>query len=277
MKKLLVSALVLGMIVMSGCAGDDPEGPEGTLPIVQDLAIGAASAGNSIVLTWSAVEDVDGYTVYFRETASGSWTEVGDVATTTFTHVASAAGYYTVMAYEGEDTSEGYATEVNTLPNVITTVYTIYDRWSPADKPSAFQFGANGGQTGMAGSSFEKDIYAWDEQTDGDTIVRLYSGTYGPYAGGSSYGGNPTYMADPDGTYGYCSEYGTGSWYENYPLYESDSAVFCALPFSGGDVIYVKMFDLNIAPDPDSNRGTMVSFQYEYQPLANITVFTSNY
>jgi len=129
-KKLLVSALVLGMIVMSGCAGDDPEGPEGDLPIVQDLAIGAASAGNSIVLTWSAVEGVDGYRVYFRETTGGSWAEVGDVATTTYTHTAMAAGYYTVMAYEGENTSEGYATEVNTLPNIITTVYTIYDNYA---------------------------------------------------------------------------------------------------------------------------------------------------
>lgn len=276
MKKLLVSALVLGMIVMSGCAGDDPEGPEGNLPTVQDLALGAASAGNSIVLVWSAVEDVDGYRVYFRETTGGTWVEAGDVTTTTFTHTASAAGYYTVLAYEGGDTSENYATEVNTLPNIITTTYTIYDRWSAEDKHSAFRFGVNGGETGLAGSAFEKDIYAWDEQTKGDTIVRLYSGTYGPYAGGGSYGGNPTYMAEPGGTYGYCSQYGSGSWAENYPLYTSDSAVFCALPFPGGDVYYVKMFDLVITSD-STPRGTMVSFQYEYQTMPDVTVFTSNY
>ncbi len=271
--------MILGMVLVSGCAGDDdPQGPGGTLPTVQDLAIGAASAGRNIVLTWSAVSNVDGYKVYFRETANGTWVEAADVAATTYTHVATVAGYYSVRAYKGDNYSENYATDVNTVPNIITTMYTIYDRWSPAQKPSGFQFGPTGGTTGMAGSSFEKDIYAWDEQTKGDTIVRLYSGTYGPYAGGGQYGGNPTYMADPATTgYGWCNQYPGSGWYENYELYTSDSAVFCALPFSGGNVIYVKMYNLSIAPDPDSPRGTSVSFRYEYQPMNNITVFTGNY
>jgi hypothetical protein len=77
-------------------------------------------------------------------------------------------------------------------------------------------------------------------------------------------------------SYGYCNQYPTGTWYENYELYTNDRVVFCALPFPGGDIIYVKMYALNISPDPDSPRGTIVSFRYEYQTLPNITVFTSN-
>lgn len=272
MKKLLVSALVLGMIVMSGCAGDDPTDPQGNLPTVQDLAIGTASAGNSIVLTWSTVQDVDGYRVYFRETAAGTWGEVGDVTTTTFPHTATVAGYYSVLAYKGSDTSENYANPINTLPNIITTTYTIYDNYAPADYHSGFIFGPTGGQTGFASQTgFEQDIYAYD-LSKGDSEVWLFSGAYGQFGNG-----NPTYMADPAGTYGYCSQYGTGQWYESYQLYSSDSAVFCALPFSGGNVTYVKMFDLAIAPEPQSQNGTMVSFKYEYQAMDNITVFTSNY
>lgn len=272
MKKLLVSALVLGMIVMSGCAGDDPADPQGNLPTVQNLVIGAASAGRSIVLTWSAVESVDGYRVYFRETAGGTWTEVGDVATTTFTHTAAVAGYYTVLAYKGSDTSENYATEVNTLPNIITTTYTIYDNYAPADYHSGFIFGPTSGQTGFASQTgFKQDIYAYD-LSKGDSEVWLFSGAYGQFGNG-----NPTYMADPAGAYGYCNQYGTGTWYESYQLYASDSAVFCALPFSGGEVFYVKMVNLAIAPEPLSQNGTMVSFQYEYQTMADVTVFTSNF
>ncbi len=261
------------MVVVAGCAGDDdPSGPGGTLPTVQNLAISDASTGNSIVLTWSAVEDVEGYKVYFRETAGGTWVEGGDVATTTFTHTATVAGYYTVSAYDGDDYSENYATEVNTLPNIVNTVYRIYDNFAPAQYDSGFIFGPTGGQTGQASDpDFEQDIYAYDE-SKGDPDVWLYSGNYGQFGNG-----NPTYMADPAGTYGYCNQYGTGSWYESYRLYESDSAVFCALPYTGGDVVYVKMYGLAITPEQSSNNGTEVAFMYEYQPMANITVFTSNY
>lgn len=274
-KKLLISGLILGMIVLSGCAGDDdPAGPGDTLPTVQDLAIGNASAGRNIVLLWSEVQNVDGYKVYFRETSGGTWTEVGETSNTTFTHEATVAGFYSVRAYKGSNHSENYSSSVNTVPNIITTTYRIYDRWSPAHKHSGFIFGENSGQTGMAGDpNFRQDIYAWDEQTKGDMIVHLYSGTYGPYGNGYT-----TYLTDPALTgYGWCNPYPGGTWWENYPLNPNDQAVFCALEFSGGDYIYVKMYNLVISPDPDSPRGTEVAFSYEYQTMPNITVFTSNF
>ncbi len=272
-KKLLVSALILGIAVIAGCAGDDdPAGPGGTLATVQNLVVSEASTGNSIVLTWSAVESVDGYKVYFRETADGNWAEVGTESSTTFTHTATVAGYYTVRAYKGNDYSEQYANPVNTLPNIVNTIYRIYDNFAPANYDSGFIFGPNSGQTGkVTDPNFKQDIYAYDE-SKGDPDVWLYSGDYGQFGNG-----NRTYMADPKGDYGCCNPYGSGEWYQSYRLYQTDKAVFCALPYSSGNVIYVKMYGLAVSPEPSSQNGTEVAFMYEYQTMENVTVFTSNY
>jgi len=217
--------------------------------------------------------DVEGYKIYFRETSGGTWEEVGDVTTTTYTHTASFAGYYSVRAYNGIDFSEDYSTPVNTIPSIITTVYTIYDNYSLPGFHDGFIFGPTSGTTGQASQpSFAQDSYAYD-LSKGDSEVWLFSGSYGQFGNG-----NPTYMADPAGVYGYCNPYPTGTWFvQSYELLTSYSAVFCALPYTGGDIYYVKMFDLAIAPEPNTSDGTMVSFRYEYQTIPNVTVFTNNF
>ena len=51
MKKLGLMVLVAGIILMAGCAGDDPAGGGGgTLPNVAGVAIGTASEGRDVVL-----------------------------------------------------------------------------------------------------------------------------------------------------------------------------------------------------------------------------------
>ncbi|MCD4701679.1 MAG: fibronectin type III domain-containing protein, partial [Candidatus Aegiribacteria sp.] len=131
MKKLGLMILVAGIILMAGCAGDDPAGPSGTLADVTGLAIGSSSAGRDVVLSWTAVSDVDGYYVYFRATTTADWTQVGDVTGTTYTHTASSAGYYTAKAYKGSDTSTNNSNVEDTMPFESST-YTIYDNFSAA-------------------------------------------------------------------------------------------------------------------------------------------------
>ncbi len=135
MKKLGLIVLVAGIILMAGCAGDDPAGPSGTLADVTNLAIGASSSGQDIVLTWDAVADADGYQVYYS-TDQSTWSEGPDVTTTTATHTADRAYYYTVKAYEGTNYSTDNSNVVNTFPVDDTATYTIYDNYSAADKPS---------------------------------------------------------------------------------------------------------------------------------------------
>jgi len=264
MKKLGLMLLVVGVVLMAGCAGDDPSGPSGTLENVTGLAIGSNSSGRDVILNWNAVDDVDGYKVYFRATSAGTWAEVGDVSATTYTHNASSAGYYAVKAYKDENYSEGNSNIVDTMPADVTDTYTIYDNYSPENQPSGFIFGATSGQTGSASSgSFYQDIYAYDEDMDGDDTVRLYSGDFGTFGNGAE-----TWMAEPDNA-GYCELYGTGDWYYNYGLYAGDTSLFLYL--ENGN--YVKMYDVVVTPDPDSQNGTMVSFSYQIQ-TGGLTLFT---
>lgn len=274
MKKLSILFMAVMIAAIAGCAGDTTE-PGGTLATVQDLQLSDTSTGRTIVLVWSAVTgDIDGYKIYFDADNTGTWVEVGESTTTTYTHTATNAGTYSVRAYKGTDYSENYSNEASTMPNIVNVTYTIYDQFAPAELPSGFIFGENAGQTGMAGSTaFKQDIYAYDE-SKGDNEVWLYSGNFGPtqYANG-----NQTYFQEPaSGVYGNCDPNGT--WIPtSYVLYTSDSVVFLALPFSTGGSAYVKMYGLTVAPEPTSNNGTMVSFKYEYQSNdLGLTVFTSN-
>ena len=273
MKKLGLMILVAGIVLMAGCAGDDPAGPGGTLADVEDVAIGTASTGQSIAITWTAIADVDGYKVYFRATSTADWTEVGDVTTNAFTHTASSAGYYVVTAYEGTNSSANNSNEATTMPSDVTVTYTIYDRWCPADKYSGFIFGENSGDTGLASDPlFLQDIYAWDYDTDGDLTVYLTSGGWGTYGNGSDSwmheADNASYVEARTSA----NSAPSGPWYsQDYLLYTADTRTYISL--SSGH--YVKMYDLSIVASSETPRGTEVSFSYEYQLIDGVTVFSS--
>jgi hypothetical protein len=272
MRKLSLIFVAVLVAALAGCAGDTTSAT-GDLSVVQGLQLDAASTGRTIVLVWTAVSDnIDGYKVFFKSDGTGSFEKVGEVTTTTFTHNATVAGKYVVVAYKGDNTSSANSNEVSTMPSIVSTTYTIYDNYSAADKPSGFIFGATSGQTGMAGSTaFKQDIYAYDE-SKGDSDVWLYSGNFGVFGNG-----NKSYFQTPaSGAYGNCDP--AGSWISNsYKLLTSDSVVFVKLPYSTGAVAYAKIYGLTVTPDETANNGTKVSFSYEYQSKTlGLTVFTSN-
>ena len=270
MKKISLIFMAVMIAALAGCAGDT-EGTTNTLATVASFELDASSTGRTINLVWSEVTDVDGYKIYFKENGTGDWAEIGTSTTTAYTDNATVAGTYSVKAYKGEDLSENFATAASTMPNIINTTFTIYDRWSAADSHSAFQFNPNDGLTGLASDTgFEKDMYAWDEDK-GDGAVWLYSANFGYYASSRQ-----SYFQTPaSGVYGNCDP--SGSWVGTaYKISASDSVVFVKLPYSGGTNAFVKMYNLSVTPDPDTPRGTIVSFSYEYQPNdLGLTVFTS--
>ncbi len=273
MKKLGLMMLVAGIILMAGCAGDDPAGPGGTLADVEGVAISSASDGQNIALTWTAIADVDGYKVWFRATSTGTYAEVDDVTTNASTVTATSAGYYVVTAYKGSDSSANNSTAVTTMPSDVTVTYTIYDRWCPADKHSGFIFGETSGQTGLASqTSFLQDIYAWDYDTDGDTVVYLTSGGWGTYGNGSDSWMHEATNASFVEVRTAANSGSGGPWYsQDYMLYTSDTRTYISL--SNGH--YVMMYDLSIVAISETPRGTDVSFCYEYQLLEGVTVFSS--
>lgn len=266
MKKFALLFACAAVAMMTGCEGDSPSGTGGDMPVVTDVTINwEASGGADIVIGWSAVTDAEGYKVWFSETSGGTLEEVGDVAGTTYTHTAECAGYYYVTAYNGEDSSSGYSTAVNTMPNIINDTYIIFDNYSPADYHSGIYFGENGAVTGLAGSAeFDQDIYAYDEISGGDPDAAFfYSGDHSPFGDGYH-----TEMAEAGSNYGAAPD--TGYWVTGY--IDPGDVIFALL--ANGN--YIKIYVIDEFPDGVSEHGTGVELAYEYQPHEGITLFTSD-
>jgi hypothetical protein len=200
MKKLGLLVLVAGIILMAGCAGDDPSGPTGDLPNVSNVAIGSASAGKTVVLTWDAITgtDIDGYKVYFKTDGEGTGNEIADVTTNTYTHDASSAGTYVVKAYKGDNYSAGDSNVATTMPYFINADYTIWNNHAPDTTHSGIQFGSTAATTGSDGTfgngshtdmynranasyAYPDDSYAWNNgkiEVVGDVFFAKLSNGY---------------------------------------------------------------------------------------------------
>ncbi|MEN8207704.1 MAG: fibronectin type III domain-containing protein [Candidatus Fermentibacteria bacterium] len=260
MKKLGLIVLVAGIILMAGCAGDDPVGPGGTLAPVTGVEIGTASAGQDVVVNWTAVSDVDGYKVWFKATSTGTWAEVGDVTGVTFTHVAPSAGYYVVTAYKGSDTSSANSNEVNTMPNQINETYTIWDNHAPVDEHSGFAFGESAGLTVPVLSSTNFDIYCYDGGWT-ESPCGFYSGDVAPFGNG-----RPTDMSDAGTGYGYP----TGNWWVTGYILAGD-VIFCELE----DGHFVKVYVQSVPQHSTQPAAHGIVFYYDYQPIEGLYLFTT--
>lgn len=261
MKKLGLMILVAGIVLMAGCAGDDPAGPSGTLADVTGLAIGSTSAGRDVVLTWTAVDDVDGYKVYFRATTTADWTEEASVTTTTYTHTASSAGYYAVKAYKGDNYSADNSNIENTLPTQIAANYTIWDNHAPTTEHSGFIFGATAGTTCLISSSTTYNIYCYDGGWS-QSPCGFNSGNHTPFGNGL-----PTSMIDAGSTYGYPS--GSSWWPTGYIL--AGDVIFCEL--STGH--YVKVYVNSVPQHTTQPASHGIVFYYDYQPIEGLYLFTT--
>ena len=243
----------------------------GTLPTVTGLTIDEAlSEGVSVVLYWNPVQgEVDGYVIYFKENAEGDWDYAGDVTDTTFTHEASCAGYYSVRAYLGSEFSENYSNIAITMPNVISTLYTIWDNHAPANEHSGFIFGEVSGVTGFASnSSFLQDIYCYDGNWP-ESPVGFYSGAAPPFGNGCettmfAWGsqGWTSYGAAPGEAY---------DWWEKRHVVEDD-VIFAHLH----DDHFVKIYVIDIPQYPDQPLSYGITFHYEYQCINGLALFTTD-
>lgn len=241
------------------------------LPTVTGLTIDEAlSEGVSVVLYWDPVPgEVDGYMIYFKANADEKWAYVGDVADTTFTHEASCAGYYSVKAYLGSEFSEDYSNIAITIPNVVSTLYTIWNNLAPANEHSGFIFGEMSGMTGYASStSFIQDMYCFDGNWP-MSPVGFFSGASPPFGNG-----NETMMfacgdqgwtnlgAAPGGTYTW--------WVTGYIIW--DDVIFAQLD----DGYYVKIYVVDIPQHPDQSLSYGITFHYEYQCINGLALFKTD-
>lgn len=98
------------VVFLTGCPeGIGPETPT-------NLAIQSAEDGASVKLTWDAVEDVDGYIIYFNDTV------LDTTKNTEYTHSnPEATGEYAVSSYIGDEESDKSAS-VSDKPKITPTV-----------------------------------------------------------------------------------------------------------------------------------------------------------
>ncbi|MBC8428924.1 MAG: fibronectin type III domain-containing protein [FCB group bacterium] len=267
MKKYFLFIFVSVLVLMMGCVGDDPAGPEdpeGTLPVVTGLTIDeSASEERTVYLSWDPVtsEEIDGYYVWFKSNGSGNWDKISTTSNTSCTHEASCAGDYVVTAYEGENTSSADSDSVTTLPNFVPATYTIWDFHAPEDEYSGFKFGANSGEYRYASTSTDFDVYCYDGGGGYDTW--LYSGDYGTYGNGydTDIWDDLVSNAYPDG-------YPSGSW--NHGYVSAGDIFICELSHG----YFVKMYITTVMVHPDQPAAYGFSFYYDWQPINGLYLFT---
>lgn len=116
MKRKAFVAIMFLLAAGSGC-GDSATEVAGTLPVVTGITVDTlASRGDTIVVTWAPLDStlVEGYFLWTRPGIDGPWSLASTSSTTAAAHIANQAAYYTVMAYNGENTSSETGLSDNT-------------------------------------------------------------------------------------------------------------------------------------------------------------------
>lgn len=267
MKKLSLLALVLSVVLLTACEGDNPAG--GSLQIVTGLEVLSTSAGQTVVLQWTTYggsETIDGYEVYFKTEGAGSWVALGTTTATGYEDIATVAGTYSVRAYEGTNYSSDYSTDDTTMPITSTGgPYTIWDNHAPASEHSGFMFGSSSGTTGLATDpEFHQDIYCYDGGWT-QSPCGFYSGDESPF----TQGGNHTDMIQVQGgNYGYPS--GSSWWTKGFVV--ASDVIFAEL----WDGFFVKIYVQSVPQHTTQPASHGIVFTYEWQPIGGLSLFTDN-
>ncbi len=266
MKKTSFVCACAILAVAAGCG--DPSSPTGTLPQVTGLVVvDSLCEGTEVCLRWNSVPDVDGYRLYWSET-TGAWDELVNIVDTTYVDDVSThdggAGYYTVLAFKGVDTSEDYADYANTLANTCGS-YTLWIGGSSLDSLDAIIFGEEEGLRGIAGDvTFLQDAYCY--QAPSSEHIALYSGDVPPYGDGNSVimanGDNPR-IAPASG------------YVDSLSLFESDRLF---IELESGNFVKMSITDMpedTVVVGSDTLWISGVEFYYWYQPIPNLRIFGS--
>ncbi len=119
---VLATATAAFILALSGC-GDSATEITGTLPVVTGITVDTlASKGDTIAVTWTELDStlVDGYMLWVRKGIDGPWTLATTSTTNATAHIAHYAGYYTVTAYKGDNTSADTGLTANCKTEALT-------------------------------------------------------------------------------------------------------------------------------------------------------------
>jgi len=105
--------------------GDSATEITGTLPVVTGITVDSiASAGDTIVVNWTQLTSVqiEGYLFWSRVKPGEPWILIDVVYQNTAVHIADRTAYYTVMAFNGDDTSSDTGLSDNTRTNELSEI-----------------------------------------------------------------------------------------------------------------------------------------------------------
>ena len=261
MRDIAIGLICLVIGLVAGC-GSDPSTPTGTLPKVTGLAVlDSLSGGTEVFLSWSPVDSVVGYRIYYDESGLGPWQELKSVEDTFTVHSADRSYYYTVLAFTATNTSEEYADRVNTRPNYCGS-YLLHDNYASQDSANAIVFGESSGVTGRAESTeFAQNAYAYDGGWS-QSPLGLYTGDAGEW-------GNGVHTPMQRSNSGLVAPSGD---YQDDSLYVIDGDyIYCQMP--EGD--YVKVWVEEVVQDSLAQETTYFArIHYQYQPISGLRLFS---
>jgi hypothetical protein len=125
MKIQSASIILLAFITMYSACGDSATEITGTLPIVDGITVDSiVSTGDTIVVNWAPLTTVqiEGYLFWSRVKPGEPWTLIDVVYQNTATHIADRSAYYTVMAFNGDDTSSDTGLSDNTRTDEVSQI-----------------------------------------------------------------------------------------------------------------------------------------------------------
>lgn len=142
MKVFVTSIIMLVFITLYSNCADSATEISGTLPIVTGITVDSvASSGDTIVVTWTALTgtQIEGYYLWTRTGFEGLWILAEIVDENVGTHIADRSAYYTVMAYNGDDTSSDTGLSDNTRARSLSEI-----RQYLATRPVGFRIDLEG-------------------------------------------------------------------------------------------------------------------------------------
>ena len=125
MKIWVASIILLVFITLYSACGDSATEISGTLPIVTGITIDSVSSrGDTIVVTWAALTgtQIEGYLLWSRIKPGNPWVLLDVVYQNTATHIADRSAFYTVMAFNGDDTSSDTGISANTRTDKLSEI-----------------------------------------------------------------------------------------------------------------------------------------------------------
>lgn len=142
MKRITVAAAIMFILALGAACGDSATAVTGTLPVVTGITVDTlASRGDTIVVMWTPLDStlVEGYFLWTRPGIEGPWSLAATSSGNAASHIAGQAAYYTVMAYNGDDTSSETGLTDNTKTEGLQEIRQVF-----SGKPVGFRVDIEG-------------------------------------------------------------------------------------------------------------------------------------